>query len=161
MRRIILIICCLIISGCTSDIKDDQVKMYNRLVDKINTYELNDVTSNIPFNINIYFEKIIDEEITYRVIIDDPKENINKIKAIAIHNYETDNIYPTTDIFEEPLNLIPNIIDLKNNNAKGIILVGYIDYVDDIKTFKGIIKLLVEYEDINGNLKEIYYEYHK
>jgi hypothetical protein len=160
MRRFILILCCLTLTACTNN-QNHQLDLYNRLVDKVN--DQNQVTdkSVLPFDIEVYFEKVIDEEITYRVIIDNPKEPIKNIKAVAVHNYKTKDIYPTSGVFEEPLNLIPNNIDLKDNNAKGIILIGYIDYTDSLDDFDGVVKVLITYDDNDGNNHEIYYEYHK
>jgi hypothetical protein len=50
---------------------------------------------------------------------------------------------------------------LKDNNAKGIILIGYIDYTDSLDNFDGVVKVLITYDDNDGNNHEIYYEYHK
>lgn len=161
MRRKILILCCLLLTSCTSNIYDEHINLYNSLVDETNSYNKSDINEYLPFDIEVYFEKVIDSEITYRVILDNPKISINNIKAIVIHNYETKDIYPTSGIFEESLNLIPNVVDLKSNNVKGVILVGYIDYAKDIESFKGTVKVLVEYNDLDGNLNKVYSEYHK
>lgn len=119
------------------------------------------VTDNLPFDITVNIEKLIDSEITYRIIIDNPKEIVKNIKTIVVHNHKTDDIYPTSGIFEEPLNLIPNSIDLDENDVKGIILIGYIDYDKDIELFKGLFRILVKYENAYGNNEQVYYEYHK
>lgn len=158
MRRVILFLCCLLIAGCTNN--NEQLELYNRLLLQADEYEKTD-NETLPVDIEVYCEQIIDGEITYRVIIDNPKEAITNIKAIAIHNHETKDVYPTSGIFETPLNLIPNNIDLDKNNAKGIILVGYIETDINIEKFKISIKVMIEYENANGESKQIYYEYQK
>lgn len=162
MRRLILLIgCCLLLTSCTDNIYEEQAHLYNSFIDETEGYSENDITTDIPFDIEVFFEKMIDEEITYRVIIDNASEEITNIKAIAIHNHETKDIYPTSGIFEQSLNLVPGVVNLKNNNAEGIILIGYIDYDGDIDSFKGVVKVLIEYNDSDGKLKKVYYEYHK
>lgn len=161
MKRLILIICLLFITGCNQNNNQEQINLYSSFIKETKQYESKNVNKNLPFDINVYLEKVIDEEITYRVIIDNPKEKIKNIKAIAIHNYETKDIYPTSGIFEEPLNLIPNVVDLSNNNAKGVILIGYIDYADKLEKFDGIIKILIKYTNHKGNTEKVYYEYQK
>lgn len=158
MRRLVLLICCLLITGCNNTQYDEQIKTYNRLINETKELKANDVSKSLAFDIEVYFEKITNDEITYRIIIDNPKEEMLNIKAIAIHNYPTKDIFPTTGLFEEPLNLIPNNIDLKKNNAKGVILIGYIKYNKKVETFKGTIKVLIEYSNKNKTIKR-YYQY--
>lgn len=161
MKRLILIICLLLIPGCNQNSNQEQIDLYSSFIKETKQYESKDISKNLPFDINVYLEKVIDEEITYRVIIDNPKEEIKNIKAIAIHNYETKDIYPTSGIFEKSLNLIPNVVDLSNNNVKGVILIGYIDYDDEIENFDGIIKVLIKYTGRKGTTEKVYYEYQK
>lgn len=161
MRRLLVFVCLLLVTGCTNQVYNKDVSAYNRLVMETNKYSEADISKDIPFTISVYFDKLIDDEITYKVIIDNPVENIKNIKAIAIPSIKTKDIYPTSGIFEEPLNLIPNNIDLKKNNAKGIILVGYIDYKGDIEKFKCNVKILIKYNDNKGIDHKVYYVYYK
>ena len=94
-----------------------------------------------------YTEKIIDNEITYRVIIDNPKEDIKNIEAIIIHDKYTEDIFPSTGIFDDKLNLIPETIDKDKNYVKGIILTGYIPFKGDINDLNATFKVLVKYTD--------------
>ena len=105
------------------------------------------MSSNIPFDIEVYTEKIIDNEITYRVIIDNPKEDIKNIEAIIIHDKYTEDIFPSTGIFDDKLNLIPETIDKDKNYVKGIILTGYIPFKADINDLNATFKVLVKYTD--------------
>ncbi|HHT38479.1 MAG TPA: hypothetical protein GXZ95_03575 [Mollicutes bacterium] len=159
MKKVVVIILCLFLTGCGDIIIDKQVSEYNAFVDSAKNYTGH--TDYIPFDITVNFEQILDDEITYRVIIDNPKTKVMNIKAIAIHDYQTEDIYPTTGIFEEPLHLVPNTINLEDNYVKGLILTGYIDFEEEFDAFDAKIKVLIKYVDEKGNNKEVYYEYEK
>ncbi|MFA5602364.1 MAG: lipoprotein [Bacilli bacterium] len=158
MKKLLLIFLFLfILTGCNSYSKEKEI--YNNMINDLNNQSI--INGELPFSVDVVLEKDIDEELTYSIIIDNPKEEIRNIKALAIHNFDTNGIYPTVGIFDEKLNLIPNKIDNKNNMVKGIILVGYIKYNGSINNFNGIIKLLLEYEDEDDNNKKVYYQYQK
>ncbi len=159
MKRIILFLCCLLLVSCTNSKQNEQIEEYNRFL--MSAKEDRNGSNDLPFDIKVYCEQVLDDEITYRIIIDNPKEEVKKIKAIATHNLKTKDIYPTSGIFEEPLNLIPNNVDLEKNNAKGIILIGYIDYKGKLDDLKIDINVFIEYENNANEIKKIYYEYHK
>jgi uncharacterized protein YxeA len=160
MKRLLLVMCLIILTGCTSKETSEDITQYNRFIKETNSYSEKDISKEIPFTISVYFEKLIDEELTYRVIIDNPTEDITNIKAIAIPSVKTKDVYPTSGIFETPLNLIPNNIDLKKNNAKGIILIGYVDYKGNIDDFTGTVKVLIKYNTTKKVDNKIYYVYH-
>jgi hypothetical protein len=144
-----------ILTGCNSYSKEKEI--YNDMIKDLNNKII--INEELPFSIDVLLEKDIEEELTYKVIIDNPKEEIRNIKAIVIHNFNTNDIYPSIGIFDDKLSLIPNKIDSENNIVKGIVLVGYIKYNDSINNFNGIIKLLLEYEDKGGNHQKVYYQY--
>ena len=119
MKKIIfaLILLIVMLTGCNKE--SNEYKTYKNYIKELN--ESNIMSSNIPFDIEVYTEKIIDNEITYRVIIDNPKEDIKNIEAIIIHDKYTEDIFPSTGIFDDKLNLIPETIDKDKNYVKGII----------------------------------------
>ncbi|MDD4298920.1 MAG: hypothetical protein PHS98_04775, partial [Bacilli bacterium] len=80
MKRWILIGCCVLLVSCTN-IYNDQLSLYNQYVDEITSYNEMNTDTNLPFDIKVYFEKVIDDEITYRIIVDNPKEEMKNIKA--------------------------------------------------------------------------------
>lgn len=95
----------------------------------------------LPFSIDIEIEKLSEKEYIYVVSIDNPKKELKNIEAIATHNYETEDVFPSSGIFDQKLNLIPNVIDENNNIVKGILLIGYIDSEEIEKTkFKILVK---------------------
>jgi hypothetical protein len=148
-----------LITGCFNSKIDKEKKLYNNYISELESIKNNSFNNNLPFDINVYLDKIDTEEIMYRVIIDNPKEDINNIEAIAIHNYQTKDIFPTSGIFDDKLNLIPNKIDKDNNIVKGIILIGYIPFNKSIDGFDGTIKVLVAYEDKDSVKHKVYFKY--
>ena len=93
----------------------------------------------------------------YRVIIDNPKVSLRNIEAIVIHDKYTEDIYPSSGIFEEKLNLIPGVINKSSNYVEGIILAGYIPFEGEEKDLNATFKLLFKYEDDDGNSHTIVY----
>ena len=145
MKKIILVLILLIVilTGCSKE--SNEYKIYKNYIKELNESKI--VSSDIPFDIEVYTEKIIDNEITYRVIIDNPKEDIKNIEAIIIHDKYTEDIFPSTGIFDDKLNLIPETIDKDKNYVKGIILTGYIPFEGDINDLNATFKVLVKYTD--------------
>jgi hypothetical protein len=150
----------LLITGCGYNKEIAKEKLiYNEMLNKIDAANDNDYNHPLSYNINVYIDKIIESEIRYQVIIDDPKEEIKNISSLVTHNYPTEDIFPSIGIFDDKVNLFPNFIDKKNNYVKGISLIGYIPFEEDISEFDGVFKVIVEYEDELGNSKTDYYEY--
>lgn len=147
MKKIILLIVILLLCGC----KSTELKKYESYIKELKN---NKNSSEIPFDVSIDLIKFIDEEYMYKVTIDNPKEELKEIEAIVIHNKDTEDIFPSSGIFDDKYNLIPNDINKKSNNVKGVILIGYIPYEEDITvTFK----LLVKYKDNNNKINTIVY----
>lgn len=146
-RLILLIIPILLLCSCSKE--SIELKKYNLYIKELET---NENSTNIPFDINIDLSKFTNEEYMYKVIIDNPKEELKNIEALIIHDKDTKDIFPSSGIFDEKYNLIPNNIDKDNNNAKGIILIGYIKENTNI-TFK----VLVKYEDKDNKTNTIIY----
>lgn len=144
---LISIISIVIIAGCststsqtvdTSKDIEKEKEMYIKYVQKLKKVDIS--TEELQFDINITYDKLDDEEIRYQVVIDNPKMDIKNIKALAIHNKQTDDIFPSIGIFDEGANLI------KDSDESGIILVGYIPYEGSIEDFECEIKVLISYE---------------
>ncbi len=142
-----------ILCGCER--KSDEMKLYeNYILDLRNQTKFDE---NLPFDIEISISKITDSEVKYKAIIDNPKKNLKNIEAIIIHDKYTEDIYPSSGIFDDKYNLILNEIDKENNNVKGIILVGYIPFDKDIKEFDSEFKVLFSYENDSGNREFVFY----
>lgn len=146
MKKIIITLICLIF--LTACYKEDskEYKMYSEYIDSLEKYE-GESSLDIPFNINIELEKIMEDEILYIVTIDDFKEEIYDIEALVIHDYKTNNVFPSTGIYESKL-------DYK---SKGIILGGYIEYSGELSGFKTTFKLKIKYKDKENKEQIKYY----
>lgn len=153
----LLFISIFMVVGCIKEEpKKDKEKKINVETEK-ETYlkyvkELKKVTESsedTPFTVEVLYDKI-KEEVRYQVIIDSPTEDITDISALAIHNKQTDDVFPSVGIFD-------NKVDLKKEEKpSGVILVGYIPYEGEIDDFECEIKLLVSYK-INDEVKKVYY----
>ena len=137
MKKILLLITILLLCGC----KSTELKKYESYIKELKT---SNISEDIPFDISISIDEFTNAEYMYKVIIDNPKKELKNIEALVIHDMPTEDIYPSSGIFDDKYNLLPNDINKDINNAKGIILIGYINDNKDI-TFK----VLVKYEEDN------------
>lgn len=145
-RISVLLLILLLLTGCNKLSIED--KMYNDYVKDLQKQEKYDV--DFPFDININIEKLTDYEITYHLVIDNFDSNVNHIRALIIHDQETKDIYPSIGIYEEK-------IDIKKENKKGVLLIGYIDYDKEITNFHGTFKAIIIYDN-NGREYTKYYQ---
>lgn len=134
----------LVMLGCSKT--DINKKIYDEYLEELKMVGI--ATENLPFDVDIEIEKL-ESEYIFVASIDNAKEDLNDIEVILMHNYETDDVFPTSGIFEEKLNLIPNKIDEEKNIVKGILLIGYIE-TENIKDLE--FKVLVK-----ANEKKYYY----
>ena len=155
MKKILsIIILMFLLTACSTNLTNEE-KTYNEYVSYLKqniNYE-----SNLPFDLEIYVDKIIETEVMYRVIIDNPKVSLRNIEALVIHDKYTEDVFPSSGIFETKLNLIPGVINKTSNYVEGIILAGYIPFEEDLKNLNANFKLLFKYEDDEGNINTIIY----
>lgn len=145
MKKIFWIITLVfLLSGCTKELTKEEI-IYNDYVDKLKQEEKSE--DNLPFDLEIFVDKIIEKEVMYRVIIDNPKVSLRNIEALVIHDKYTEDVYPSSGIFESKLSLIPGVINKTSNYVEGIILAGYIPYEGDINNLNATFKVLFKYED--------------
>ena len=148
MKKILLIILLILFTGCSNSEDSMNLKIYKKYIDDLS--KITESSKNIPFDIAVQYSKLDDEEVMYQVIIDNPIEDIYSIEAIAIHDKETDDIFPSIGIFDDREKLEVG------KKPSGIILVGYLDYNGDINDFECEMKVLVKYK-INNINKKVYY----
>ncbi len=136
----------ILITGCNTDKTSEEYKIYNNYIKELkeNT-ESSDITT---YSINIELKKITDEETMYVLTLDNAQVDMYDIEVIVIHNQETDDIFPTSGIFEEKIDLTK-----ENEEIKGIQLIGFID--NEIKDIG--FKAMIKYIDEEGNEKKDYY----
>ena len=118
--------------------KDEKEKeKYLKYVKKLKSITKSD--EDLPFTVEVLYEKI-ESEVRYQVIIDNPTKEIKDIVAIATHNKQTDDVFPSVGIFDDKVNLIPD------QKPSGVILVGYIPYTGKIDDLEVEMKVLITYK---------------
>lgn len=150
--RLLLLLSLLLITGCNNVEEEDKSEY---LAMKSNLLEDNEFeqTTDLVCDITISIDRINSEEISYRVIIDNPKENMNDIKAMVVHNYYVDDIFPTIGLFDDKESLV-----VGNDEIRGIELIGYIDTTKDIADLDLELKVWISYTTDTGEVKDIYYK---
>lgn len=149
MKKVaVLILLLLITTGCT-----------NKLEEEKNTYLAykSDLQKQVNFDseeeadFDSYFEvkKDGDEMLNYQIIIDNPKSNMYDVKALLIHDYLSENIFPSVGIFDKPVTLLKE----KEDN---LTLSGTIQTTDD--TSKISFRLYLEYTKEDGSHNKVYYK---
>ena len=162
MKKIIVVFGFVLIFlvGCSSDVK---VAVDNTVEEEKNdyvTYKNNlqnasefTLEEEFPCNVTTSIDRVNEEEVSYRVILDNPKVDMYDIKALIIHDYFTEDIFPSIGIFDETEDLI-----IGDEEVKGIQLVGYIKTKEEIENLNLELRIWVEYKDVTGETKTIYYK---
>ena len=152
MKRIgLIIILTLIICGCknkTEDKKNSYLEFKSKLLETKKYTKASDILCDISIDI----DKKSEESIIYKVIVNNPREDMNNIKAIVVHNYYTEDVFPSVGLFDEGLDL------KKNNPQQKMILKGKIETTEDISNINLKLKILIEYINNEGIKKDIYYK---
>lgn len=154
-KLFLIIISITLLTGCNNTLLSVENEVYYSYIDSLE--KSNAVNDYIPFNIEVYVDKIIETEVMYRVIIDKPKTSLRDIEVIVIHDKYTEDIYPSSGIFESKYSLIPDVINKSSNYVEGIILVGYIPFDQELESLDATFKVLFKYKDDQGVEKEIIY----
>ena len=150
-KHIFLLISLLLLSGCqnqTEENKNEYIAMKKNTLNEDNYIE-----EELPVDIVTTIERVGEEDVNYKVTISNPKENMHDVKVLLVHNYYTENTYPSIGLFNETEEL------LINNQEKNTLALE-----DTIKTTKNIskldleMKLLIEYTNDYNEKKDIYYK---
>lgn len=142
----------LLVIGCKKDTidqeeKSDYLAMKSDLISKTDFNQ----GEELNLDISISVERIDEETISYTTYLSNAKENMNNMKVLVVHNYFTEDVFPSIGIFDETKNLLTND---KNN----ISLVGYIETTKDIRKLDLELKVWIQYTDDDGEVKDIYYK---
>lgn len=157
MKKLLILFSIALLAGCANvevsnnSAIEKEKESYLAIKNDLDTYLEYDSLEEVPCNITFSIDKTSEEELSYRVILDNPQIDMYNIKALLIHDYFTEDIFPSIGIFDETANLIVN-----DEEVKGIQLVGYIETSKNIDIN---LKLYLEYTDVNGNINQIYYKY--
>ena len=139
-------------TGCKQETTDQEEKSEylaykSDLVDREEFSENDD----LPCDITISIDRVNDESVSYTTIISNAKENMNDIKMMIVHNYFTEEVFPTIGVFDKGRSLTAS-------DTSNITLVGYIDTTKDIKKLDLELKIWIEYTTEDGEVKDIYYK---
>lgn len=149
-KRILWILLLFVLVGCSTkeeDEKSDYIAIKSHLLEE-ETYTIGD---ELPLDIVVNIDRIDEEEVDYRVVFSNPKEDMHDIEAMVVHNYYNDDLFPTIGLFD----------------SKGELLMGdknTLELKDTIETNKNLssinleLKIYIKYKDKNGEKKEIYYK---
>lgn len=149
MKKIILIIPILILLvGCTNKEEENKIA-YLEYKNNLEKREIFNGEESLDFNVYFNIERINEEIIDYNLVINNPKINMNNVKALLIHDFLNEEAFPSVGIFDEPTKL-------QKDTEDKIVLNGNIQTTNDISSTK--FKLYLEYTDDNNNLNKIYYE---
>ena len=138
LKRILIIMLCLLITGCkaneteANDKLDMQYKKYTQKL--IEQREFSDGSDE--FSIRLVLNKINDNETRYDIIIDSPKINMYDLQAIAKVENDDESSLPSLGILEdESFSLVPGIVDKTKGIYRGVNLSG-VTKKKDIKNWK-------------------------
>lgn len=150
MKKLYVILLCLFfMTGCQNkeeNVKNEYIAFKKEVLKSANYQE-----ENLPVDIITTIERIDNENISYKTIITNPKENMHNIKIMLVHNYQNENLYPSIGIFDETKELLVE-------NTEEIILEDTIKSNENISKLDLELKLLIEYIDDFGEKKDIYYK---
>ena len=150
MKKIFIVLCLsiLLLTGCDKDYSNEK-DIYLKYIKELKTVK--ETSDILPFDIEVKYDKLTNNEIRYQVIIDNVKEDLFDVEMISIHNKETNDVFPSIGIFDKKE-------DLKvNKKPSGLILVGYIDYDKKIEDFKCNMKVMIKYKTSDKKIHKVYY----
>ena len=152
MKKIFLVLflSILLFTGCENkeeNEKNDYLDMKSQLLSHKEFISLEELTCDIVVNI----DRKDEEKVIYEVVLSKPKENMNNIKAVLVHNYYTEDVFPTIGLFDDTKSLFVNSQD-------SITLTGSIKTDKDIDNLNLMLKLLIRYTTDDGVKKDIYYK---
>lgn len=153
MKRILVVLSVLLLlTGCTKS-NSMQVK-YDKQMKQL--FSVNESSGNVPCSIELTYDKITDDEVSYQIVLDNPKENMRNINVVVTHDKVTTDGYPSIGVFDvEPINL-STVVD-EENPHKGIVLVGYFKYSENLEELDATFKISINYINDAIEEKTIYY----
>lgn len=148
MKKLILFIPLILLIGCTNEVEENKYA-YLEYKNELQSQEVFSEEEDIDFN--TYFNIIREdtEIVNYSIVINNPKINMHKVKALLIHDYVQEEVFPSIGIMDDTVNL-------SKDSKDQIILKGKIQTTDNISNVN--FKLYLEYIDDNNQENKIYYK---
>lgn len=152
MKKLLVLILLILCVGCSHE--EVMKTTYNTYMK--NLLSVNENSSYIPCDIEITYDKITDNEVSYQITIDNPKENMRNINIVVSHDKETDDGYPSIGVFDlDPINL--SVEQTKEDPSKGIVLVGYFKYSGELDDLDAKFKISINYVNDAIEEKTVYF----
>lgn len=146
MKKILILLFILFSLTACDKTREDEKIAYLEKKSILNDRKQFTSKEDLPFDYKINIDKNQKDKIDYDIFLYDLKENMNNVKAMAIHNYYSDDLFPTIGLSKE-------IVDKTMND--NIELKGSIDSEENINKLK--FKVWIQYTDNEANLKNIYF----
>lgn len=147
-RKLILILPLALLVGCTNKVEEEKVA-YLEYKNELAVQEEYTSEEDLEFNTYFNLDRVDEETIGYSILIDNPKTNMSNVKALLIHDFATDDVFPSVGIFDDP-------VVLRKDTDDKITLKGTIKTISDEKDIH--FKLYLEYTLEDGNQNKVYYE---
>lgn len=148
---IILFLCTFFIVGCENpreESKNEYITMRGMLLEETSYTNNND----LPVDITVKIDRLDQERVKYKVLLDNPKENMHQIKAMVVHNYYSEDLFPSIGVFDETGEL------LTSSEGSNIKLEDIIKTTKNISKLKFELKLWLQYTNDLGEKKEMFYK---
>ena len=156
MKKIALLLMILfLITGCQYQLSENEI-IYKGYVEELKELKNGADVSKIV-DLDIKLDKLTEDEITYSVVIDNPKVKMRKVEAIVYHDQKTEDVFPSIGVFDKKLSLIPNLKKNNGDQVKGIALVGYIKSKKEVSDLHPTIKVLILYNNEDNERQKISY----
>ena len=157
MKKLTILLLILILTGCGSNVNQKGYDLYLKEL-KAAKVAINDS----PYNVSVSFDKLTSDEVVYQIVIDGATKTLSNLKVLVYHDQTTDDVFPSLGIFDGQYNLITAATKEDKVNIRGINLVGYIPFKQDLTKFKMTIKILVMYDDGGKTIKNYHvYNFNK
>ena len=106
MKKILLLlfVSLVFITGCENkeeDEKNEYLAMKSDLLETKKYTSLDEMMCDIVVDI----DRLDEEQVKYSVSLTNPKEDIDDIKVMVVHNCYTEDVFPTIGLFNKPTNL--------------------------------------------------------
>ena len=107
---ILLFLMLVLLMGCDNhkeEVKNDYLSMKSDLLKVTDFSSLEDINCDV----SVFIDRIDDERVSYEMIVENPREDMNNVRALLIHNYYTEQLFPSVGIFEDAVSLKTNSDD--------------------------------------------------
>ncbi len=159
MKRKILamILILILLAGCENQeetIKNEYIAMKSNVLDEAN---YTNSKEELPLDITVSIDRVGEETIDYKIIFENPKENMNQIKAMVVHNYYNEDVFPSIGVFDDPENLSV-ATDETSKEDNQLEIKGTIQTTKNLSQLNLELKIWLEYTTDDGEKKDIYYK---